>query len=116
MVSNKERTMPLRNVAIAAIIALSTSGPLLAGMQVHARPVPLPYCRIHPFAPVCHVRPVPYCRIHPFAPVCHVRPVPVPYCRIHPFAPVCHVRPVPVPYCRIHPFAPVCHARPILRH
>ena len=93
MVSNKERTKTLTNVAIAAIIVLSTSGPLLAGIQAHARPGPVHYCRIHPFAPVCHVRPgpVPYCRIHPFAPVCHP---PVSYCRIHPFAPVCHVRPV----------------------
>jgi hypothetical protein len=108
MVSNRERTKALSNVAIAAIIVLSTSGPLLAGIQAHARPVPVPYCRNHPFATVCHVRPVPvpYCRNHPFATVCHVRPVPVPYCRIHPFAPVCHPA---VSYCRIHPFAPVCH-------
>jgi hypothetical protein len=132
MVSNKDRTMALSTVAIAAIIVLSAPGPLVSSMQAHAKPSPVPYCRIHPFAPVCHPRPVPvpYCRSHPFAPVCHHRPVP--YCRIHPFDPVCHPRPVPVvtycrihpfapvchppvPYCRIHPFAPVCHARPVAR-
>jgi hypothetical protein len=82
MVSNKERTKTLTNVAIAAIIVLSTSGSLLAGIQAHARSVPVPYCRIQPpFATVCHVSPVlvhphvSYCRIHPFATVCHVRPV-----------------------------------------
>jgi hypothetical protein len=124
MVSNKERTKALGNVAIAAIIVLSASGPLLAGIQAHARQVPVPYCRNHPFATVCHVRPVhlpvPYCRIHPFATVCHVRPVhlPVSYCRIHPFATVCHVRPVhlPVSYCRIHPFATACHVREVVFH
>ena len=78
-------------------IVLFASGPLLASMQTYAQPRPVPYCKIHPFAPVCHPRPVPYCKIHPFAPVCHPRPVP--YCKIHPFAPVCHPR--PVPYCKI---------------
>ena len=74
MVLKKERTKTLTNVAIAAIIVLSTSGPLLAGIQAHARPGPVPYCRIHPFAPGCHI-PNNICRFHPGAPGCHFRPV-----------------------------------------
>ena len=74
MASTKERTNALGNVAIVAILVLSTSGPALIGIQAHARPVLVPYCRAHPFAPVCHP-PVSYCRAHPFAPVCHPRPV-----------------------------------------
>ena len=58
MISTKERTNVLSIVAIGAIIVLSTSGPLLTGIQAHARPVPVPYCRVHPFATVCHPRPV----------------------------------------------------------
>ena len=69
MISNREGIIALSSVAIAVIIVLSASGPLVASMQAHALPQPIPYCRLHPFAPGCHP-PGPYCRLHPFAPGC----------------------------------------------
>lgn len=105
MISNKQTTY-LSTIAIAGIIVLFATGPLVSSMQTQAQPRPgkVTFCRVHPNVPACR-GPGAFCRVHPNAPACSS----VPFCRANPSAPACSS----IPFCRANPSALSC--RPVAR-